>query len=121
MRGVDRDTAGRASDFLRLYGVPGMGHCSGGPATDQADFISPLVAWVEQGRAPGSIVATARGAGNVGGVNAEVPADWAANRTRPLCPYPSTARYLRHGDPELASSFVCRPRGDDDRDDHDHH
>ena len=119
VRGVEHDTAGKAADFLRLYGIPGMGHCSGGPATDQADFISPLVAWVEQGRAPGSIVASARGVGNVGGVNAEVPADWAANRTRPLCPYPSTARYLGRGDTELASSFVCRD-GDDDRDDHDH-
>jgi feruloyl esterase len=36
-----------------------MGHCSGGPATDQADFITPLVAWVEQGQAPGAIVAQA--------------------------------------------------------------
>ena len=36
------------------------------------------------------------------------PATWAANRTRPLCPYPSTAHY-RSGDPEPASSFVCQP------------
>ena len=108
-RGVDRHSDGDASDFARLYPVPGMGHCSGGPATDQADFISPLVAWVEQSRKPGSITATARGAGNVGGVNAEVPAGWAANRTRPLCPYPSVARYKGHGDLEVAGSFSCQP------------
>ena len=105
--GVDRRSRGKADEFVRLYEVPGMGHCSGGPATDQADFISPLVAWVEQGRAPGRIVATARGPGNPGGMNPEVPADWAPDRTRPLCPYPSTARYKGRGDAEQAGSWVC--------------
>ena len=116
-RGVDRQSDGDASDFARLYPIPGMGHCSGGPAADQADFISPLVAWVEHGRKPGSIVATARGAGNAGGVNVELPAGWAPNRTRPLCPYPSVARYRGHGDLESASSFTCRSPHRS----HDHH
>jgi len=108
-RGLSRETGGDPDDFARLYRVPGMGHCSGGPATDQADFLGPLVAWVEQGRAPGSIVASARGAGNAGGVNAELPASWAPNRTRPLCPYPNVARYKGYGDVESASSWRCRP------------
>ena len=43
-RGIDRCQRRRADEFARLYPVPGMGHCSGGPATDQADFITPLVA-----------------------------------------------------------------------------
>jgi Tannase and feruloyl esterase len=116
-RGVQRHSGGDAAEFARLYRVPGMGHCSGGPAADQADFITPLVAWVERGRAPGSIVATARGAGNAGGVNAEVPADWASSRTRPLCPYPAVARYRGHGDIEVADSFACRQREDDHDDD----
>jgi Tannase and feruloyl esterase len=107
-RGVDRSSGGRADDFARLYRVPGMEHCSGGPATDQADYLSPLVAWVERGQAPGRIVASARGPGNAGGVNAEVPADWAADRTRPLCPYPSVARYIGRGNVERAASWVCR-------------
>ncbi|MCW5636105.1 MAG: tannase/feruloyl esterase family alpha/beta hydrolase [Rubrivivax sp.] len=120
-RGVDRKSGGRAGQFARLYPVPGMGHCSGGPAVDQADFITPLVQWVEQGKAPAHIVASARGAGNPGGVNAELPAGWAANRTRPLCPYPSVARYKGHGSLESASSFVCDERGGrDDHDDHHH-
>jgi feruloyl esterase len=107
-----------AEDFARLYPIPGMGHCSGGPATDQADFITPLVDWVEHGKAPGSIVATARGAGNPGGVNPEIPAGWSPGRTRPLCPYPSVARYDGHGDPELARNWSCRGRDHDhDRDD----
>jgi len=111
-RGVDRSSGGRADDFVRLYRVPGMAHCSGGPATDQADFITPLVGWVEGGDAPEAIVATARGAGNPGGVNPEVPADWSPNRTRPLCPYPSVARLEgHHGNTEQASSWACHGRG----------
>jgi hypothetical protein len=108
-RGVDRESGGRAGDFVRVFPVPGMNHCAGGPATDQADFITPLVDWVERGKQPNRIVASARGAGNAGGVNAELPADWAPDRTRPLCPYPSVARYV-HGSVEQASSFRCLPR-----------
>lgn len=112
-RGIDRSSGGRAADFARLYPVPGMGHCSGGPSTDQADYLTPLVQWVERGVAPGRIEAKARGAGNPGGVNAEVPAAWSPNRTRPLCPYPSVARYNGTGDAELASSWACTGRGGD--------
>jgi pimeloyl-ACP methyl ester carboxylesterase len=111
-RGIDHHSGGPAEDFARLYPVPGMGHCSGGPATDQADFITPLVQWVEQGLAPQRIVASARGAGNAGGVNADVPAAWSPARTRPLCPYPSVAAYSGQGSIEQAASFVCTaPRG----------
>ncbi len=108
VKGVERHTSAGTSDFVRLYRVPGMGHCSGGPATDQADFLTPLIAWVEQGRAPSSIVATARGPDNAGGVNNEVPASWAPNRTRPLCPYPTVAVYGGSGDIERAQNWSCR-------------
>ncbi len=96
-----------ADAFARLFMVPGMNHCSGGPATDQFDMLAPLVAWVEQGKAPDSVTAKARGAGaNV--VNTELPASWSANRTRPLCVYPKVARYNGTGDVESASSFSCK-------------
>ncbi|HEY0858040.1 MAG TPA: tannase/feruloyl esterase family alpha/beta hydrolase [Albitalea sp.] len=108
VRGVERHTPGAASDFVRLFRVPGMGHCAGGPATDQADYLTPLVQWVEQGQAPAAIVASARGPGNPGGVNPEVPAAWAPDRTRPLCPYPSVARYKGSGDVERAENWACR-------------
>ncbi|HSH91379.1 MAG TPA: tannase/feruloyl esterase family alpha/beta hydrolase, partial [Ramlibacter sp.] len=98
---------GNASNFARYYSVPGMNHCSGGPATDQFDMLTPLVNWVENGRAPDSVIATARGAGNAGGVNADVPAAWAANRARPLCAYPQVARYKGSGSLEDAASFSC--------------
>jgi len=58
--------------------------------------------------APDSVTASARGAGNAGGVNGEVPAGWAANRTRPLCPWPLVARYNGSGSVDTASSFSCR-------------
>ena len=99
--------AGDAASFTRLFLVPGMNHCRGGPSTDQFDALTPLVKWVEQGEAPARIVAQARGAGNAV-PNAEVPASWAPNRTRPLCPHPQVARYTGSGDPERAENFQCR-------------
>jgi len=105
---VNRSQDGKADDFARYFPVPGMNHCSGGPATDQFDLLGPLVKWVEQGVAPQAVTASARGAGNAGGVNAELPTDWSANRTRPLCAYPSVAHYNGSGPVESASSFTCR-------------
>jgi feruloyl esterase len=106
--GLRGANGGDASSFARLFGVPGMGHCSGGPATDQFDMLGKLVAWVEQGQAPDSVLATARGTGNAGGVNAELPAGWSATRTRPLCPYPKVATYKGSGSLESADSFSCQ-------------
>jgi Tannase and feruloyl esterase len=103
--GLQRDSGG---GFSRFYRVPGMGHCSGGPATDQFDMLTPLVNWVEKGQVPAEITASARGAGNAGGVNADLPSTWAADRTRPLCAYPKVARYNGSGSLELASSFSCQ-------------
>ncbi|MEZ5661137.1 MAG: tannase/feruloyl esterase family alpha/beta hydrolase [Burkholderiaceae bacterium] len=108
VEGLKRTHGPGANDFARLFTVPGMDHCRGGPSTDQFDVITPLVNWVEKGQAPAQIVASARGAGNAGGVNEELPAGWSATRTRPLCPHPQTANYDGKGDPEKASSFTCR-------------
>lgn len=106
MDAINQRYKGDEANFVRFFRVPGMGHVSGGPATDQYDGINILINWVEKGQAPASIVAQARGAGNPAGVNAEVPATWAPNRTRPLCPYPTVARY-KGGDREVAASFAC--------------
>jgi hypothetical protein len=79
--------------FARLFLVPGMNHCGGGKATDQFDTLAALENWVELGKAPDWIVA--RGAAFPG-------------RTRPLCPYPSVAKYSGSGDIESAESFTCK-------------
>ena len=97
-----------ASDFARYFPVPGMNHCSGGVATDQFEVLTPLVQWVEQGVVPQSVLAQARGAGNPAGVNPELPADWSAQRTRPLCAYPAVATYIGSGSPEDARHFSCK-------------
>jgi feruloyl esterase len=107
-RALDAAQGGTAADFARVFPVPGMAHCSSGPATDQFDVITPLVRWVEEGIAPDRIVARARGPGTAGALNAEVPPDWAPDRTRPLCPYPQVARFVEGGNAEDAGSFVCR-------------
>ena len=85
--------ATQAAQFARSFLVPGMGHCSGGPATDAFDGLSALVRWVEQAEAPERI--TARGTTLMPGVS------------RPLCPWPQVARY-RSGDAASADSFECR-------------
>jgi poly(3-hydroxybutyrate) depolymerase len=99
---------GDAANFARFFRVPGMNHCSGGPATDQFDALTPLVNWVEKGQAPDALAATARGPGNAGGANADLPPAWSATRSRPLCAYPKVARYNGTGDIEQAASFTCR-------------
>lgn len=106
-RALDAHQKGQASGFARLFLVPGQGHSRGGPATEQYDGLMALVDWVENGRIPDRIVAGARGAGNPGGVNTDVPSAWAPHRTRVLCPYPLVSRYVS-GDTEAASSFACQ-------------
>ncbi len=83
----------KAQRFSRFYPVPNMGHCSGGPSTDQFDLLTPLVNWVENGGdGPGPVPAT--------GVNF-TPAVYQVSfvagpttRTRLLCPYPQEPRFI---------------------------
>jgi feruloyl esterase len=92
------DTLGGASkvnDSYRLFMVPGMGHCRGGDGTDRFDVIGALEQWVEQGKAPDSIVAS-RYAGDK------------VERTHPLCAYPKVAVYKGAGSTDDAANFACR-------------
>ncbi len=108
IQGLNAASGGSAADFARLYLIPGMNHCGGGPATDQFDMLTPLVNWVENGVAPDRVIANVRGVGNLGGANGDVPATWSPSRSRPLCPYPQLARYNGSGSLEIASSFTCQ-------------
>jgi len=105
---VDRVQGGRATESVRLFMVPGMPHCRGGAATDQFDLLGPLVRWVEQGIAPDAVIARARGAGNPGGANGDLPAAWPADVSRPLCAWPAVARYTGNGPVHAAASYACR-------------
>lgn len=104
--GLQQRQAGRAADCARVHLVPGMGHCGGGPATDQFNMLASLVDWVERGQAPERVVAKARGAGNAGSLSPELPADWSAAPSPLLCPHPQVARFTA-GNPESAESFRC--------------
>ncbi len=85
-------------DFARMFVVPGMAHCSGGPATDRFDMLPQLVDWVERGVPPASVTAAASNPGYFG----------VAARTRPLCPFPQQARYTGSGSIDDAANFRCR-------------
>ncbi len=103
--------AAAANRSLRLYMVPGMEHCVGGPGPDHfgqlgmpgangpgSGALGKLERWVEQGEAPDAIVA---GKFSKGG-------DASPSITRPLCPYPQTAHFDGRGDPSQAASFSCQ-------------
>lgn len=90
---------GPSQSFAKLYVVPNMGHCSGGPAPDRFDMLTPLVEWVEKGVAPDTIVATGTGF-------KQAP----TTRTHPLCAYPKIAKYTgpAGGSIGSASNFTCQ-------------
>lgn len=81
-------------DFARLFMVPGMFHCGGGIGTSVFDAATPLVHWVEDGRAPERIEASQQTGGKV-------------LRSRPLCPYPLVARYKGTGSIDESANFAC--------------
>ncbi len=81
-------------DFYRLFMVPGMTHCTGGPGPDRFDALTALENWVERGIAPDTMIASKI-------IDNEVV------RTRPLCAHPELAIYNGNGDSDQASSFSC--------------
>jgi feruloyl esterase len=91
-----RDT----KEFYRLFMVPGMQHCAGGPGPSSFDMVPPLEDWVEHGKAPERITASHLTNGRV-------------DRTRPLCPYPLEAQFKVEaqfkgaGSTDDAANFVC--------------
>lgn len=95
--------SGDAKPFARVFTVPGMNHCSGGPATDKFDMVKALVNWVEKGQAPDSIVASTRTVAQNSGLGT-IP----AGRSRPLCAYPKVAKYSGTGSIEDAANFSCQ-------------
>ena len=99
------DLAGKTGGYEKLQGqarlfmVPGMLHCTGGPGPNTFDTLSALENWVEKGVAPDSIVASHS-------------TDGVVDRTMPLCKFPEQARYKRSGKVNDAANWGCPP---DDR------
>ncbi|NUT53281.1 MAG: tannase/feruloyl esterase family alpha/beta hydrolase [Saccharothrix sp.] len=90
---LSRRAGGDVRDWARLFLVPGLHHCGGGAVLTRFDPVRELLAWVEDGVAPERVIATghAPGAG--------------ATRTRPVFPYPLTARYDGSGSVDDAANF----------------
>jgi len=86
--------ASKTADNMRLFMAPGMAHCSGGEGPNAFDKVGTLDRWVEEGKAPDSIIASHSTEGKV-------------DRTRPLCPYPRVAKYKGTGSIDHAANFVC--------------
>jgi len=102
----------KADSFYRLYMLPGIYHCSGGPGVGNIGGASPAVAhnprqdlvealdgWVSKHQAPSVLVGT------------HLDDTKKADRTRPLCPYPQEATYRGAGDINDAKNFLCRDPG----------
>ena len=84
-----------AGDYARMYMLPGVLHCAGGPGPDRVDWVEAIRAWVEDGDAPERLLASKLGQGG------------AVTLTRPLCPYPQVAVHDGTGDPNDEASFAC--------------
>ena len=84
----------KAADDIRLFMVPGMGHCGGGEGPNDFDKMAAIQQWVEQGKAPETMIASHSEKGTV-------------DRTRPLCRYPHVAKYKGTGSIDAAANFTC--------------
>ncbi len=85
--------AEKVATWSRLFLVPSMAHCGGGPSLDHFDMLTAVVDWVEKGKAPDSVIATGK----------TFP-----GRSRPLCGYPKHAQYTGTGDTQDARNFRCQ-------------
>ena len=100
----------QVQQFARLFMFPSVNHCGGGDGPSEFDMVAPMVAWVEQGIAPGKIVAS-QTEGGKGGVPIQVV------RTFPVFPYPEQTKYTGHGSMNDANNYVGampQPLPDDD-------
>jgi len=83
-----------ADDYTRLFMLPGVLHCAGGPGPDFVDWIAAIQSWVEDDEAPARLVASKFGESGV-------------EMQRPVCPWPGYAAYNGTGDPKREDSFEC--------------
>jgi Tannase and feruloyl esterase len=107
----------RTETFERAYLFPGTSHCGGGEGPNEFDLLTPMLNWVEKGRAPDAIIASQLGkaassnvaiptAGSEAVLKAtSVPAALVV-QARPVYPFPYMAAYDGQGDPTQASSYA---------------
>jgi Tannase and feruloyl esterase len=86
----------KTQQFYRYYMFPNAGHC-GGAGMTEAVLFNALTNWVENGVRPDHLVAQ---------VN--------PTRTRKVCMYPNTPRYIGSGSTDDQANFVCQVNKQDD-------
>jgi feruloyl esterase len=91
---VRRKMGSTADEFTRFYLIPGMYHCGGGPGVTLTDPLSLLVQWVERKTPPANLM----------GKHIE---DGKVSFTRPICAYPSFAKYNGSGSVQDGANFSC--------------
>jgi len=84
---------GNLEECVRLFLLPGVLHCGGGPGPQQVDWLELIRDWVEKGKAPERVILSKKVDGKV-------------VMTRPVLPYPRKTIYDGSGDPMLESSFI---------------
>ncbi len=113
----------KTDEMMRTFMVPGMVHCIGGPGAWAADYLSAIVDWVENDKAPDRIIAEHPGSMTfletqivLGGkalnwkevlMDAHNANPDARHFSRPLCPYPQYAQYMGSGSTDDAANFAC--------------
>lgn len=95
----------RLQKNVRLFMVPGMLHCGGGPGPNTFDMLTALEQWVERGDAPDAIIATGPPTPNCKSGDTV--------RTMPLCKFPEVATYTGSGDACDAANWTCDPHNND--------
>lgn len=83
-------------DQVRLFLLPGVLHCAGGPGPDRVNWVQAISTWVERREAPERLTA------------AKMGSEGKPTRTRPVCAYPARAVYQGKGSTEEEASFACR-------------
>jgi len=100
-----------SDDALRLFVMPGVEHCGGGPGADVVDFLTIIENWVEKGEPPGSLLAHKLEDNATALHSASFPIDPRIIRyTRPVFPYPDVAIYSGNGNPHDAKNFLRKRR-----------
>lgn len=99
-----------AEGFMRLYMLPGVQHCGGGPGPNHmgefdkepdatSNMLLALERWVESSVAPTGLTAVRyKGDRRTAGIE----------RTRPICAYPLVARYKGSGGTDESVNFDCK-------------
>lgn len=79
--------------YIRLFLLPGVLHCGGGPGPDEVDWVKLIRDWVENDKAPERVVLSKKEKDKV-------------VMTRPVFPFPKVAVYSGKGDINLEKNFV---------------